>query len=246
MVKEETIKDFWDSVLKGESKTYNDHNWYVSGGLKGSTLKGYIEGQSRAKYPYLTKPLSEYTIGEVLAFMSKPRDANGQLWATGRYQIIPDTLKGILSRAGLTKSDLYNKVNQDKLGYQLLMGRPNLANYIKGSAQDTLPNLQKASLDVAKIWSSVGVPYPMKGARKAPIQKNESYYSGGGDRASTDTDLIQTKLKELRARLGGKIDDVVSETKDEIKEIKKQPIPIILVTSIMVIAGYLLYKNIKK
>ena len=240
MVKEELIKDFWDSVLKGESKTYNDHNWYTSGGLK-----GYIEGQSRARFPYLTKPLSEYTIGEVLAFMSKPRDANGQLWATGKYQIIPDTLKGLLSRAGLTKSDLYNKVNQDKLGFQLLMGRPNLANYIKGSAQDTLPNLQKASLDVAKIWSSVGVPYPMKGAKKR-IEKNESYYSGGGDRASTDTDLIQTKLKELRARLGGKIDDVVSDTKDEIKEIKKLPIPIILVTSIMIIAGYMLYKNIKK
>lgn len=240
MVKEEAIKDFWDSVLKGESKTYNDHNWYTSGGLK-----GYIEGQSRARFPYLTKPLSEYTIGEVLTFMSKPRDANGQLWATGKYQIIPDTLKGILSRAGLTKNDLYNKVNQDKLGFQLLMGRPNLANYIKGSAQDTLPNLQKASLDVAKIWSSVGVPYPMKGAKKR-IEKNESYYSGGGDRASTDTDLIQTKLKELRARLGGKIDDVVSETKDEIKEIKKLPIQIILVTSIMIIAGYMLYKNIKK
>ena len=240
MIKEEVIKDFWDSVLKGESKTYNDHNWYTSGGLK-----GYIEGQSRARFPYLTKPLSEYTIGEVLAFMSKPRDANGQLWATGKYQIIPDTLKGLLSRAGLTKSDLYNKVNQDKLGFQLLMGRPNLANYIKGSAQDTLPNLQKASLDVAKIWSSVGVPYPMKGAKKR-IEKNESYYSGGGDRASTDTDLIQTKLKELRARLGGKIDDVVSDTKDEIKEIKKLPIPIILVTSIMIIAGYMLYKNIKK
>jgi hypothetical protein len=240
MVKEEVIKDFWDSVLKGESKTYNDHNWYTSGGLK-----GYIQGQSRARFPYLTKPLSEYTIGEVLAFQAKPRDANGQLWATGKYQIIPDTLKGLLSRAGLTKSDLYNKVNQDKLGFQLLMGRPNLANYIKGSAQDTLPNLQKASLDVAKIWSSVGVPYPMKGAKKR-IQKDESYYSGGGDRASTSTDLIQTKLKELRARLGGKIDEVVSDTKDEIKEIKKLPIPIILVTSIMIIAGYMLYKNIKK
>ena len=82
--------------------------------------------------------------------------------------------------------------------------------------------------------------------RKTQIQKDESYYSGGGDRASTSTDLIQAKLKELRARLGGKIDDVVSDTKDEIKEIKKLPIPIILVTSIMIIAGYMLYKNIKK
>ena len=60
MVREEVISDFFDSVLKGESKTYDDHNWYTSGGLK-----GYVQGQNSYKYPYLKKPLSEYTIGEI-------------------------------------------------------------------------------------------------------------------------------------------------------------------------------------
>jgi hypothetical protein len=239
MVKEEVISNFFDSVLKGESKTYNDYNWYTSGGLR-----GYIQGQSSSKYPYLKKPLSEYTIGEIKAFQSKPRDANGQLWATGKYQIIPSTLKGLISRSGLKDTDLYNKANQDKLGFQLLLGRKALSDYINGRSQDTLANVQNASLDVAKIWSSVGVPFPMKGAIKQ-LAKNESYYSGGGDRASTDTEVIQNKLRELRKVLSGKAQEVVADTKQEIKDIKKLPIGVTLVTTIMIIAGYTLYTNIK-
>jgi hypothetical protein len=239
MVKEEVISDFFDSVLKGESKTYNDYNWYTSGGLR-----SYIQGQSSSKYPYLKKPLSEYTIGEIKAFQSKPRDANGQLWATGKYQIIPQTLKGLISRAGLKDTDLYNKANQDKLGFQLLLGRKAVSDYINGRSQDTLANLENASLDIAKIWASVGVPFPMKGAIKQ-LTKNQSYYSGGGDRATTDTEVIQNKLKELRKVLSGKAQEVVADTKQEIKDIKKIPIGVTIITAIMIIAGFTLYTNIK-
>lgn len=237
MVREQVISDFFDSVLKGESKTYNDHNWYTSGGLK-----GYIQGQNSNQYPLLKKPLSQYTIGEVKAFQSKPRDANGQLWATGKYQIIPSTLKGLIPLAGLKDSDLYDKTNQDKLGFQLLLNRKAVSDYINGRSQDTLTNIENASLDIAKIWSSVGVPFPMKGAKKQ-IVKNESYYSGGGDRASTDTELIQKKLKELRKNLSGKLDEVVDDAKEEIK--KRIPLQISLITSIMIVAGYILFKTLK-
>jgi hypothetical protein len=83
----------------------------------------------------------------------------------------------------------------------------------------------------------------MKGAKKQ-IVKNESYYSGGGDRASTDTELIQKKLKELRKNLSGKLDEVVDDAKEEIK--KRIPLQISLITSIMIVAGYILFKTLKK
>ena len=42
MTQKEALKKFFDVALKGESKTYNDHNWYTcSGGVK-NCLKGYI------------------------------------------------------------------------------------------------------------------------------------------------------------------------------------------------------------
>lgn len=188
------IQNFFDVILKGESKTYNDHNWYTSSGLK-----GYIEGRSSKPYPLLTKPLSQYTIGEVMAFQDRPRDSNGQLWATGKYQIIPDTLAGLVDDLKLPPNKMYDQATQDLMGYQLLINRTNLRKYLQQEVPDTDENLKKAALDVAMIWSSVGVPYPVQGSKRA-VGVNESYYSGGGDRASTDTLAVQQALKDLRKK----------------------------------------------
>jgi hypothetical protein len=200
MTRTDAINDFFMTALRGESKTYNDHNWYTSGGLK-----GYIQGQNSNPYPLLKKALSEYTIGEVKAFQARPRDASGQLWATGRYQIIPSTLKGTQATLGLPDSAKYNQENQDKLAFQLLMGRPTLSKYIKGTIPDTTANLQKAALEMSMIWSSIGVPYPTNGK-----QTNQSYYSH--DKASVKSETIQAKLQELRGNLGGRITEAAEST----------------------------------
>lgn len=188
------LADFFSTILAGESKTYNDHNWYVSGGK----LKGYIQGGFGTPYSLLgSKPLSEHTIGEVMQFQSRGRDATGQLWATGRYQIIPNTLKGLVSDLKLPPSTIYDKTTQDKMGLRLLTGRTNLRKYLTSEVADTTENLEKAALSVAMIWSSVGVPYQVQG-KYGTVQKNQSYYSGGGDRASVTTEKVQEKLKALR------------------------------------------------
>ena len=225
------LKDFWDSVLAGESKTYNDHNWYTSGGLK-----GFIEGRSKSAYPLLKKPLSEYTIGEVKSFQSRPRDGTGQLWATGRYQIIPNTLKGVVEKVGLSDNDLYSVENQDKLAVQLLLNRKNLSAYLKGEVPDTLENRQKASLDMAMIWSSIGVPYSVKG-RSRSVNKDESYYSGGGDKASVKSDIVMEKLQMLRNRWNEALSKAV-------KVAKERPLLVIVMTASLTLAIYVLYKQL--
>lgn len=186
------IQKFFNIVLDGESETYNDHNWYSY-----DTLRGFIEGKNTTPYSLLKKPLSKYTIQEVIEFQSRPRDNIGQLWATGRYQIIPDTLKGVVTRLNIPKSRVYDQKTQDEMGYSLLMERGSLRRYIQGEVADTKQNLQAAALSVAQIWSSVGVPYDMKGSKQW-VKKNQSYYAGGGDVATTDTDAVQAGLKMLR------------------------------------------------
>lgn len=223
MTREEALRDFFNTALKGESKTYNDHNWYTSGGLR-----GFIEGRNTSRYPLLTKPLSEYTIGEVMAFQARPRDANGQLWATGRYQIIPKTLIGAVSKVGLKKSDLYNKENQDKLAFQLLTERSAIRNYLNGTVADTLENRQKASLEMAKIWSSIGIPYDVNGKKK-----DESYYKSKGDKASVASELIQQKLQQLRSNFSSVVEFV-----------KKKPLITISLTIVSIVALYTLYNNL--
>lgn len=191
------ITDFFDVILRGESRTYDDHNWYVSGGR----LRGYIKGRNTNPYPLLKKDLSKYSFGEIKAFQSRNRDANGQLWATGRYQIIPSTLRGVQKKVGLPDSAIYDLENQDKLGFALLVERRNTRNYLYGKVPDTLQNRQLAALDIAKVWSSVGVPYRVFGGRGRYVEKDESYYKGGGDKASVPSIDAQQALQKLRNSL---------------------------------------------
>lgn len=181
------IDNFFNDILRGESKTYNDYNYYDSSGLH-----SWIEGRNNSSYGTLTKPLSEYTIGEIKVFQANSRSKSpGQLFATGRYQIIPNTLKGQQVKAGLTDSDIYNKTNQDKLGLSLIFSRKKVSKYIKGEIENNQENLEKSALDMAMIWSSLGVPYNVNNK-----QKNQSYYAN--DRASVDTSIVQKNLQEFR------------------------------------------------
>jgi hypothetical protein len=237
------LTDFFNVILKGESKTYDDHNYYVSG----KKLKGYIRGGYGTRYPLLKKELSaDTTLGQLKNYQSRSRDNTGQLWATGRYQIIPPTLKGLQSSLKLPDSTKYNKETQDKMGLQLLLERTPIKNYILGNVPDTKQNLESASLSVAKIWSSVGVPYATQGSKRA-VSKNESYYSGGGDKASIKTEDVQVALKKLRANKDDLLDiknDKPQPTKDKSKTKKILAIGLSVVT--IGVTGTLIYLYLKK
>jgi muramidase (phage lysozyme) len=196
MFSPQNISRFFAQVLAGESATYDDHNWYTNTGLK-----GYIKGRNTNRYPLLQKDLSEYTIREVMEFQQHPRDNVGQLWATGRYQIIPSTLKGVVAKANISIDSKYNAKNQDKLGMALIQERSSIWKYLSGQVEDTEANLQNAALGMAKIWASIGVPYDMQGSHGF-ISKNQSYYAGGGDRAHVSTEAVQSALKKLRNSYG--------------------------------------------
>ena len=219
---------FFSTILAGESKTYNDHNWYTSSGLK-----GYIEGRNSNAYPLLKKPLSEYTVGEIIGFQSRPRDASGQLWATGRYQIIPSTLKGLLGSAGVKTSDKYDKKTQDKLGLQLLKERQGIKSYIYGEVPNTQDTLNKAITQTAMVWSSVGVPQDMRGMY-GNIKKGQSYYHGGGDKSAISPDRVGKALEKLRYALTG-VKSTVTKNKG-----------IIILAFVLLILGILVFIYRKK
>jgi hypothetical protein len=166
-------------VTKGESKTYNDYNFYTVTGLKGN-----LAGKG-SKYPLINRPLSTYTVGQVKAMQAQARyGANGQLWATGRYQIIPSTLIYLQKFTGISDSALYGKVTQDRLANALIATKRDLNNYLTGKVADTDANLRAAALAVAQIWSSVGQP-----------SNNKSYY---GENAVVSTLDVQKVLKSYR------------------------------------------------
>ena len=237
MANSKAIKEFFEVVLKGESKTYNDHNWYVCKGTTKKCLRGYIEGRGKPQYPNLNKKLSDYTIQEVVNFQKKARSGNGQLYATGRYQIIPTTLLGLIKDTSMNVSEKYNEVNQDKLAFQLLVNNSAVNSYMYGKNEDNKKNLELASLGVAKIWSSVGVPYALQG-RDQWVLKNQSYYAGGGDKASEKTEDVQIALKKLRKNINN------SEEKPNDSPLGKSiSLKTIIIGIILTVASFYVYKN---
>ena len=166
-------------VTRGESKTYNDYNFYTVSGLKSN-----VDGKG-SKYPLLNRALSTYTVGAIKRMQAENRyDTNGQLYATGKYQIIPGTLIGMTKLAKISDSAIYDNITQDKLANALIASKSALNNYLTGKVADTDTNLRAAALAVAQIWSSVGQP-----------SNNKSYY---GENATVSTTEVQKMLRSYR------------------------------------------------
>lgn len=167
-----------DTILKGESHTYNDYNYKISGGY-GSFLYGKSKGGT------ITKKLTDLTIAEVMSLQNA-----GKLYAVGRYQIIPSTLKVAVGYIKANTNEKFDDDMQDKLGTSLIdYKRPYISQYLNGKVADTAQNLTKAVYQTAMEWSSVANPYT-----------GVSVYSQ--DRASTSADSARTALKEQRKALG--------------------------------------------
>ena len=113
---------------------------------------------SRSLYP--TKPLTKMTIQEVLDWQESI-DRTQLSEASGRYQIMEDTLRGynndttagpgnpLWKRAGLSAGDLFSPENQDKMAIVLLDQR-GLSKYLDG-------NLSKEQFanNLAGEWASL-------------------------------------------------------------------------------------------
>jgi muramidase (phage lysozyme) len=183
--KEQKYPILMNAALKGESKSYNDYNFKLSKGY-GSYLHNITKSPSR-----IPKLLTQMTIGQVLDAMNK-----GLVFATGRYQIIPTTLKGTYQSAGLSLSSLYNEENQDKIGSKLVDMKKNLRSYLTGQVPANTANLNAAILAAAQVWSSIGVPYPIKNNRGQLKAKDTSYYSF--DKASVPSAVIGKAIEEQR------------------------------------------------
>jgi muramidase (phage lysozyme) len=120
----------------------------------------------------LPKALTKMTLREVLAINYKAIGARSS--AAGRYQIIKDTLLGLIAELSLPLTAKFTADLQDRLGYHLLrrrgydawtLGKINTAEFAKRLAQE---------------WASLPVLAGTKGAKGNNIQRGQSYYDGDG------------------------------------------------------------------
>lgn len=136
-------------------------------------------GDTPGGYPGLSK----LTVGQVMDLQAQktPR----VLFAAGRYQIIPDTLAGLVKSGVVKREDPFSPAVQDKLASELINRR------LKIAGNDPL----KQQLELAKEFASIAVPYDVVNYKGVPIKAGQSYYEGeAGNRAAISTQSIQTAL----------------------------------------------------
>jgi hypothetical protein len=142
-----SVKQLLDFIAKYESRgNYN----VVWGGIKQKHRPG---------------SLVKLTVGQVLNW----QDSIDPLYmseAAGRYQIMEDTLRELVSQGYAAKSDLYDEGTQDRLAIALLKRR-GLDSYMSGKI-----TAEKFANFIAREWASMPV---VSGAKKG-----RSYYAGDG------------------------------------------------------------------
>lgn len=159
MTSVDTAQPLLEFIKKYESRGNYDIVW---GGIKGR------------HHP--SKPLTQMTIGEVLAWQDSV-DAYYMSEAAGAYQILEDTLRGLYRDAGLTLNSMYNRENQDKLALALLRRRGYDEFYAGRIKDEVFAN------NLAKEWASLPVVTNVvrrEGKKVWTVQKGASYYAGDG------------------------------------------------------------------
>lgn len=210
-----TLKEF---ISAGESGgSYDIANWYI-----GKRLNSGNRG------------ISNKTVAQVMAMQSA-----GQVYAVGKYQTIPVTLRAAVQGLRLPGSTPMSPSVQEKIGTWLIFNkRPALGAYIRGESND----LDKAHREFALEWRSIPMPngrsasasgdkvhagYTPEKVRQALLAARAAYVkslsSGKSKEAAQEEAVASTALARVAAG-----EDVSKVAEDYINELytgrEKDPI----------------------
>lgn len=136
-----------------------------------------------------SKSLTSMTVQEVLDWQEYLRNRPGGVISTasGRYQIIYLTLRGVVQSGGISANDRYNGETQDRAAISLMRGR-GLSSWLSGSISDeTFAN------NLAQEWASLPVV--------TGPNRGRSYYAGdsAGNNSRTSISSVLNALQESKA-----------------------------------------------
>lgn len=137
--------------------------------------QGYdtIYGNNQGK---LSRPVTSMTLAEVQSQQQGWTKKFGSS-ATGRYQFMYATLKGLIEELGLSKKQKLDANLQDRLGYHLLRRRGYDA-FVFGKIDAT-----EFGKRLAQEWASLPVLKNTRGKHRN-IVRGQSYYAGDGTNKS--------------------------------------------------------------
>ncbi|MFC6838723.1 XVIPCD domain-containing protein [Xanthomonas theicola] len=170
-----------DLIQRGESG-HIGYNAYNRGTYLGVDGREHVRGSDG--------PLdfSVMTVAQVMDAQALPRGDEQRLFAVGRYQVIPGTMKDAVDLLGIERSKAMTPEIQDEIFSDYLMSqkRPAIKEYITGQTGATLHDAQKA---LSQEWASIADP-----------DTGKSYYhkAGGANHSSITSAETAQALDAMR------------------------------------------------
>lgn len=156
------------------------------GGIEAPEGYNQMYGGSKIQPP---KPLTQMTVGEVLAYQDRSVAAGSRSSAAGRYQVIRGTLRSSVRDGTVKTSDVYNEATQDKIALGLA-NRRGLGQYQAGRITET-----QFAQNLSKEWASLPVATKDKRGRAA---RGQSYYAGDGlNKSLTSLDSVLNAIRGI-------------------------------------------------
>lgn len=131
---------------------------------------------------------SKMTIQQIMTLQALPSGNPNRLFAVGKYQVIPVTMRGAVAVLGINTSDTFDPAMQENVfrNYLIAAKRPSVKRYIIGQSN----NLLGAQFALALEFASVADP-----------NTGKSHYGGsGGNRASITSAETAAALNDERVQ----------------------------------------------
>jgi hypothetical protein len=182
------IKQLIVSVESGGD--YDIYNFGTSGGggIRTSTPGSKYYSANAVK-------LTDKTITQVLSLQSGAEN----LFAVGKYQTIPTTLRSVATKLGLL-TNLFDKTSQEQIGdYLLLTARPRLGAYLRGDNDGDQSNLSNAVQDLGQEFASLPI-ITKAGVTYGNVSTGEgktTYYGGQGPNQASSKYNVATVVKAI-------------------------------------------------
>ena len=129
--------------LIGQLESRSDYNTMAGGGNK--------------------KQLTSMTINEVLQYQNS-RGRN--MKAAGKWQIMPNTLRGLKKSMNLTGDELFTPEMQDRMAFELAMNRKGYRQFANATGEEKLALMGAAQNDLAKEWASMPMANDAEGMNR--------------------------------------------------------------------------------
>ena len=109
------------------------------------------------------KQLTSMTINEVLQYQNS-RGTN--MKAAGKWQIMPNTLRGLKKSMNLTGEELFTPEMQDRMAFELAMNRKGYRQFANATGNEKLALMGAAQNDLAKEWASMPMANDAEGMNR--------------------------------------------------------------------------------